>query len=519
MKVDTLITLHQKDAVGKYISSAPIKTWYENVASTNLIGNTRHKENDFVDFDVERLIPKMISTEGPKIIHGDVNGDGLEDFYIGSAKGDTSKLFLQTKEGRFVASRQPIFMAETYFETTGAVFFDADNDGDLDLVAVSGGNEEKLGSPYLSTRLYINDGKGNFSSAKTGWPGISVNASCVTVGDFDQDGLQDLFIGARNIPGSYGVLPNSVLLKNNGAGNFTDVTATFAPELLRAGMVTDAKCADIDGDGKTELVVVGDWMPISIFKFISGKLKRTLVLPHSSGWWNCLTIADVDGNGTLDLIAGNFGMNSNIKADATHPARLFVNDFDKNGQTECVPVYYKTDGKAYPYFLKDEIESQIPVLKKKFLKYEKYAGQPIESIFSDDQLKQSIQLTVEQTASSIFWNDGKGNFTMETLPIMAQISPVFGITVTDLNADGKPDIFLAGNFYGLKPQTGRFDASFGTTLINLGKHQFNYVRPNESGLFIKGEARSVVTVKMATGENGIVVGMNNDMMYLFKKKK
>ena len=516
---DTLLVLDQRNAnTGKLIEKAE-PVLYEDISAVSFIGNTKHKENDYVDFDIERLIPKLISTEGPKIAIGDVNGDGLEDLYVGAAAGDTAKIFIQRKDGRFEQKKQNAFTADTYFETIGAAFFDADGDGDLDLVAASGGNEAKQGSPYLMARLYLNDGKGNFSSSGKGWPSVSVNASCIRVGDFDNDGKPDIFIGARDIPGSYGVSPNSVLLKNNGGGVFTDVTEAIAPELIKAGMITDAQWADFDGDGKKELIVVGDWMPVTVFKYQNGKLQKSSAIPHSSGWWNCITVADIDGNGTLDIVAGNFGLNSNIKADEQHPAKLFVDDFDKNGQTECIPVYYKNDGKAYPYYLKDEMESQMPILKKKFLKYEAYAGKPIEEILSKEQINHAKVLSVEQTQTSIFLNDGKGNFNMQPLPIMAQLSPVFGITATDLNSDGKKDLFMAGNFYGLKPQTGRFDASYGTTLINDGKNHFTFIKPKESGLFVKGEARDVATVKSVNGDIYIIVAMNNDKLHLFKRRK
>lgn len=516
--IDTVLTLYQKDAQDISKPEKPAGTMFRDITAATISGNVKHKENDFVDFDVERLIPKLISTEGPKLAVADVNGDGLEDFFLGSAAGDTAKLFIQKKDGRFVQMSQKAFIADAYYENIGASFFDADGDGDQDLVVASGGNEAKQGSPYLLARLYINDGKGNFSSAAKGWPAVSINASCVRVGDFDNDGKPDVFIGARDIPGSYGVAPNSVLLKNNGAGVFTDVTASTAPDLIKAGMVTDAQWADIDGDGKKELIVVGDWMPVTVFKYIEGKLKKTATVAQSSGWWNCVTVADIDGNGTPDLVAGNFGLNSNIKADAQHPAKLYVSDFDRNGQTECIPVFYKPDGKAYPYYLKDEMESQLPVLKKKFLKYETYAGAPIEKMLTDDQLNQATVLTVEQTQTAFFSNDGHGNFSMKALPVMAQLSPVFGITVTDLNGDGKKDLFMAGNFFGLKPQTGRLDAGYGTTLINGGNQHFTYIKPKESGLFVKGEARDIATIKSAGGGNYILVSMNNEKMYLFKEQ-
>ncbi len=520
IKADTTLTLDEKEAVPVVMPQPKaINTLYGNVTPSAITGNIRHRENAFLDFDVEKLIPKMLSTEGPRIAVADVNGDGLEDFYMGSAYEDTAKLFIQQPDGHFVQKPEPAFVKDRYYENIGAVFFDVNNDGYPDLIVTSGGNQARQGSPALLTRLYINDGKGNFTRSTSGWPSISVNASCIRAGDFDGDGKQDIFIGARNTPGSYGVLPSSVLLQNNGNGIFTDVTQLKAPDLLKAGMITDAQWTDIDGDGKKELVVVGDWMAVTIFKYIDGKLKKVSEIPNSSGWWNCLTVADVNGDGYPDLIAGNWGLNSRIKADTQHPAKLYVGDFDKNGHTKCVPVFFKTDGKAYPYYLKGEMEAEMPQLKKKFLHFSAYAGKGIDEIFTADQLKQASVLTVNQAQTCVFINDGKGHFIMQPLPQRAQFSPVFSILASDLNGDGIMDLFLAGNFYGVKPQTGRFDANYGTTFLGDATHHFNYIEPVKSGLFIKGQARDIATVKAAHGGNYIIVTINDDSLYLFKKKK
>ncbi len=520
IKADTTIQVYQEQATEIYNPQVVVtQPMYNNVTASAISGGITHRENEYSDFDAERLIPKMLSTEGPKLAVADINNDGLEDFYMGSATGDTAKIFIQQANGHFVQQMQNAFIKDSEFENTGAAFFDADGDGDQDLVVASGGNQLRQGAPYLAARLYINDGKGNFSPILQGWPSVNINASCVNIGDYNGDGKPDIFIGARNIPGSYGISPASVLLLNYGQGIFVDATQSVAPDLLKLGMVTAAQWTDIDGDGKNELLVAGDWMPLTILKFANGKLQKTGEIFDSSGWWNCLAIADLNGDGLPDLIAGNTGLNTRIKADKDHPAKLYVDDFDKNGQTECIPAYYKTDGKIYPWFLKGELESQLPIMKKKFLHFNEYAGKTIDEIFTADQLQHASLLTVNEAQSCIFINNGKGNFTKQPLPVMAQLAPVFGVLATDINGDGVTDLFLAGNFYGLKPQTGRFDASYGTTLLGDGHGHFNYISPGSSGLLVKGEARDIKVVKAANGDSFIIVAMNNEPLYLFNRKK
>ena len=517
IRADTTIVLKQANATGLFQPAKRLEHGiYENVTAAVIKGNITHHENNFIDFDVERLIPKMISTEGPKLAVGDVNNDGLQDFFMGSATGDTAKLFIQQPDGHFLQQPEYVFGQDKDYEDAGAVFFDADKDGDLDLLVASGGNQEEIGSLNLLTRLYLSDGKGNFTRNLKGWPLIAINASCIRVNDVDGDGNDDIFIGARSIPADYGSIPSSILLRNDGKGNFTNVTQTMAPELQNLGMVTDAEWADIDGDGKKELIVTGDWMAVTILKYQDGKLKKINEIPHSSGWWNCLSVIDIDGDGDLDLIAGNFGLNSRIRADINHPAKLYVGDFDKNGQNECVPTFYKSDGKAYPYYLKSDLVMQIPNLKKKFLRFDVYAGKTIDEIFSKSQLKDATVLTVEQSQTCAFINDGKGNFTMQPLPLMAQISPVFGILATDLNGDGIKDIFLGGNFYGLKPEVGRYDASYGVTFLGNKQHGFSYISPTSSGLFVRGEVRDVQVIT-ANKSNHILVARNNDSLQIFEK--
>ncbi len=515
IKANTTITLKQTDANLVYNPVVPKPApYYKNSTVGSFKGDINHKENDYKDFDNQRLIPKMVSTEGPKLAVADVNGDGLPDFFMGNATGDTAKLYIQQPNGTFVRSRQLAFEQDKNSEDIGALFFDADHDGHPDLVTVSGGNLEAEGSINLLARLYMNDGHGNFSRKFTGWPLISVNASCVRLNNNNGD----LFIGARCVPGSYGVIPSSKLLRNDGHGNFTDITASVAPELQKLGMVTDAQWVDIDGSGKNSLVVVGDWMPVTILKYVDGVLQKTGEIANSSGWWNCLSVADIDGDGKPDLVAGNNGLNSKIKADADHPAKLYVSDFDNNGQVECIPVYYKTDGKAYPFNLHDDLIKQMPILKKKFLRYDAYAGKSIDEIFTPDELSKASVLTVDQAQTCVFFNKGNGQFTMQPLPARAQFSPVFTILVTDISGTGKNDLFLGGNFYGVKPEIGRYDANYGTVMHNKGHRSFEYMPPGQSGLFITGEVRDAAAVDTKNGKS-IIIARNNDALQLYKKVK
>jgi len=517
LKTDTTYVLKQPDAKRDFIPEVVTRPpLYTNITASDIHGDILHKENYYIDFDAERLIPKMLSTEGPKLAVGDVNGDGLEDFYMGGASNDTAKLFLQQPDGSFKQSPQFIFSLDKNNECVGAEFFDADGDGDLDLVVASGGNQQKPGSQNMLTRLYINDGKGKFTRAFSGWPFISMNASCVRSCDFNGDGNIDVFIGARSVTGAYGKIPQSVLLQNNGHGVFTDVTEKVAPELADVGMVTDAQWADIDGDGKKELIIVGDWMGVTIFKYIDGMLKKVNEISNSAGWWNCITAVDIDGDGDIDLVAGNYGLNSKLRADSAHPARLYEGDFDKNGTEECIPTYYKSDGKSYPYYLRGDMVFQMPGIKKKFLRYDAYAGKGIDEIFTADELKDINVLTVGQPQTCIFYNDGKGNFTAKPLPQRAQFSPIYGILVTDLNGDGIKDIFLGGNFYGLKPELGRMDANYGVTYLGTPNKGFTYLDPANSGIFVKGEVRDVKEINTKKGKV-IVVARNNDELQIFKK--
>ncbi|MEO5647818.1 MAG: VCBS repeat-containing protein, partial [Chitinophagaceae bacterium] len=347
--------------------------------------------------------------------------------------------------------------------------------------------------------------------------GISVNASCIRVVDIDSDGDLDIFLGGRSVPGSYGLIPQSYILQNNGKGFFSDVTRDLAPMLQNIGMVTDAKWIDVDGDKMPELVLVGDWMSITILKIKNGKLTGPIKLPQTSGWWNTLQVVDIDDDGDIDLIAGNQGINCKIKVSPDKPGKLYVSDFDKNGQTECVPVYYKSDGKDYPFNLRGDLTQQIPSLKKKFLYYNTYAGKNISEVFTSEQLKSSSQLVAEEFQSCIFINDGKGNFTRKALPLRAQISPVFSIIVFDYDGDNKKDILLGGNFFGLKPELGRFDASYSILLKGEGNNQFKFIPNVQTGMIVKEEVRDIKLIHSAKKQTYILFARNNESLQIYKK--
>lgn len=520
--VNSELLLTQADADAEFIINEKKGAALFNESTAKLIdGNINHKENIFVDFNVERLIPHMLSTEGPKMAVADLNGDGLDDFVVGGAKHDTTKVFLQTIDGTFRQCLPQIaFKLDEDYEDADLVFFDCDNDGDQDLLITSGGNLNRIGSRLLYPRLYLNNGKGTFERDNKRLPQISVNASCVEILDINGDGLSDIFIGGRSIPGQYGVIPKSYLLKNNN-GVFYDATEELAPELQNIGMVTDAVWANLDNDSQMELVVVGEWMPITIFKNEYGKLTLPLNLNRqfssTNGWWNCINAVDINNDGQLDLIAGNLGLNTKIKADSLHPVELYSSDFDNNGIPESILTYFKSDGKSYPYYLKDDIVAQLPMLKKKFLKHVDYAGKTIEEVFDKDQLELAVVKQAYQLQSCKFINKGDGKFLMQPLPTEAQLAPVYSILADDFDNDGWVDILLAGNFCGLKPEIGRYDANYGTFYKGEPNNELVYQSPRNSGFFYKGEARSLISISTATHKELIFLARNNDSLLVFEK--
>ncbi len=479
--------------------------------------NYLHTESEFVDFDRDKLVFHMISTEGPRIAIGDVNGDGLEDFYIGGAKNHSGRLFIQNAEGSFIESKQNAFELDKLSEDQGSIFFDADGDGDLDLYVCSGSNELSTSSSAFADRLYFNDGNGNFTKSSQILPTAAFEStSVVKAADFDNDGDLDLFVGVRSQPFQYGMPTNGYILQNNGKGEFTNVTELVAPELMKAGMITDAVWADIDGDNDDDLIVVGDYMPIMIFVNESGKfiLKNKITnLQNSNGWWNRIVAADLDQDGNIDFVLGNHGLNSRFRASGNEPITMYVGDFDKNGMIEqVVSMYY--EGKLYPVALRHDLTSQMPVLKKKYLKYENFKDQTIHDIFSKEQIEGSTVLQAFELQSGVLMNDGNGNFTWKALPVEAQVSPVYAITVDDFNKNGEMDILLGGNLYSTKPEVGRYDASYGLLLAGDGKGNFIPVSSMNSGISIEGEVREIKQIRLGE-KKFVMIARNSDGILFF----
>jgi len=476
-----------------------------------------HHENDYVDFERERLMPKMLSTEGPLMAVADVNGDGLDDVFIGGAKDQPSAILIQQADGSFVKSNEQLLAQDAASEDIGAVFFDANGDGRPDLYVVTGGTEFSDAASPLEDRLYLNDRKGNFRKAVGALPPLALSGSRVAAADFDGDGAIDLFVGGRSIPGRYGLDPQSVLLRNDGHGKFTEVTDKAAPGLSHVGMVTDAVWKDIDGDGRPELIVVGEWMPITIFHNDGhGKLSRMNVpgLEKSNGWWNRIIAGDFAGHGRVDFMVGNLGLNTRLQAKPAEPVTMYVKDFEHNGFVQQIISYFN-NGKQYPLPLRDDLLRSLPSLKDRYPTYKDYAKQTLADVFPQKDLADAVVKNAYTFATTLVRNNGDGSFTLEPLPLEAQIAPIYGIVAADIDGDGKQDLLVAGNFDGVQPQIGKMSAGYGVYLRGDGKGHFTPVRALDSGFFVPGQARDIQRVRTRTGSI-YIVSRNNDRPLIFR---
>ena len=517
-KADQTLTLRQADANQTWKATpTSMNPYFRDNTATAGLGFVHH-ESAFTDYNRDPLLKQQLSTQGPALATGDVNGDGLDDVYLGGASGQGGRLYIQRangagREGTFMEKTSSSMRQDTAFEAVDATFFDADGDKDLDLYVVTGSNEYQPEADELLDRLYLNDGTGNFSPAPdSNLPNLKASGSCVAAADFDRDGDIDLFVGSRLVPGQYGKSPTSYLLTNDGTGRFKNFTRRSLPDADQLGMVTAATWADLNGDAYPELIVAGDWEPIRVFDNARGRLSQNPKQPinaltgepmKTNGWWNCVRAGDADGDGDIDLVVGNLGLNSRIRATQTVPAELYVSDFDDNGTTEQIITCADETGERYPMVLKTDLQKQLPGIKKKFIKFDEYAGKKINEIFDETQLSKALHREVFTGATALLVNDGKGKFLFQPLPAQAQLSPVCGIVFTDYDHDGRTDLVLAGNFFDVLPEIGRYDATYGLVLHNRGKAAnktvtYEAISPVKSGFFVRGQVRRMA--QLAQGQ-------------------
>ncbi|HLA52389.1 MAG TPA: VCBS repeat-containing protein [Flavitalea sp.] len=468
----------------------------------------KHTEDDYIDFYYERNIPEMLSREGPRAAVADVNHDGFEDVYVGGTKGYPGQLYFQGAKGRFTKQDQRIFYQFMEFEDGPSIFFDADGDGDQDLMVSPAGNNEPPYTRLMQNRLLINDGKGNFSLQSSAFPLTGVNVGAIAAYDFDHDGDQDVFIGGHCTSRDYGTNPSSFLLKNDGKGHFVDITKAAIPDLSKGGMITGAVWADLVGDSINELIVVGEWMDPRIYRFNNGKFNRVESnLNGMDGLWNCVSAEDLNRDGKMDLVLGNIGENFYLNPTKDAPVKLWMADFDRNGESDKV-LTRKIDGKDKPVFLKNDVQDQVPGIKKDNFKHHDFALKSIEDLFTKEMTEKAVVKEFNYASSIIAYGDGKGKFTVQKLPVRAQLSSVNAVLCLDVNHDGRTDIITGGNKSGFPPQLQKLDASFGDVFLNDGHGSFSNATPSQSNLNINGEVRDIKLV--SNGNNKLLIFLRND---------
>ncbi|MDN5212727.1 VCBS repeat-containing protein [Fulvivirgaceae bacterium BMA12] len=485
--------------------------------SQSLVSSYKHVDKFYNDFSRQFLLPHKHSRQGPGIAVGDVNGDGQDDFFVGGGYQYAGRLFLQTGNNSFWIV--PLTSDEDkYEEDTGVLFFDADNDHDNDLYVVSGSNEFLPDSEYYCDRLYFNDGHGNFTLASDALPDLRSSGSCVRASDFDQDGDLDLFVGGRLSPLAYPFPGASKLLINEG-GKFTDQTDVLAKGLREVGMVTDAIWTDFDNDFDTDLLVVGEFMPVQFFRNNNGKLENITAetgLPQTNGWWNSIAGADFDNDGDTDYIIGNLGLNSKYRASPEQPINVYAADYDQNGFIDPILTYF-VDGVEYPVHARDDLLRQVPHFKKKYASYAAYAKADISDVLSKEQMDNALSLKAYQLASCYLENLGQGRFAISRLPVQAQFSTIFGISIRDFNLDGFQDVLITGNNYSTEVLIGRYDASIGLLMIGDGTGKFKPVSPAESGLMVDGDVKGSAVV-MTGKELTHIFSRNSEDLKTYRKE-
>jgi hypothetical protein len=492
VKANEQLVLNEKDAAGTSPVQKQIEPVFKEVPAPI---TSRESDNTINDFKRQPLMVNAISFSGSILTKGDANGDGLEDIYAGAHDGKAGVLYLQQKDGEFISKAVPAFEADKNSTDAAALFFDANGDGKPDLYVGSGGYADyKPDDALLQDRLYLNDGKGNFSKANNALPKMISSKSCVKVADINGDGFPDLFVGGRVVPGRYPEAPESYILINDGKGHFTDETAKYHPALKNIGMVTDAAWVDMNGDKKPDLVLVGEWMPITVFENNGAKLTDATVKYFDkkyAGWWNCLQVSDINHDGHPDIIAGNVGLNTQCKASDAEPAEMFYKDFDDNGSVDPMLCFY-IQHKSYPFVSRDELLDQLSVMRGRFPDYKSYGDATMDKIFTPEELKGVKKLTTNELATACFISNGQGRLKQIALPLQAQYSPVFTITTLDYNHDGKDDLLLCGNINKARIRFGKYDANYGVMLKGDGKGNYQYISQPQSGFNIRGDVRSVL---------------------------
>jgi enediyne biosynthesis protein E4 len=472
--------------------------------------NHQHQETITDDYARQVLLPHKLSQNGPGLAVADVNGDGLDDFYVGGAAGFSGALHIQNADGTFTPKNVAAFTDHRAYEDMGALLFDADQDGDNDLLVMSGSYELAEGSEWLKPRLYLNNGSAAFTYAQNALPDLRTNASCVVAGDYDKDGDLDLFMGGRLVSGKYPMAAESFLLKNT-KGRFENVTAAVLPSSMM-GMVTSALWTDFDDDGDLDLICAGEWMPITLFSN-NGATFEVSTIPNSEGWWNSISGGDIDNDGDTDYILGNLGTNSKNKASAEQPFQVYAGDFDNNGHYDIVLGYYY-EGIQYPVRGFQCSAEQIPDLKKKIPSYNVFGNSTLSEIYGSGNLEKSLRLEAKIFATSLLLNKGGGQFDLRALPIEAQFAPVTGTLLEDLDRDGCLDVLLVGNQYPVEVETGRYDAMKG--LFLKGNCQGDLSPHSKSGFLVDGDARAMSLIAIGpTAYPAIVVTVNRDKTKIF----
>jgi hypothetical protein len=494
-------------------ASGNVETLFSK-AEKNYAVSYKHQETHYADFKVQPLVPYKYSQNGPGIAVADVNGDGLEDFFAAGAYNQSGQLFIQKKDGSFRG--QALTSGTKYEEDMGVLLFDADGDGDRDLYVVSGGNEFRKDSPYYQDKLYFNDGKGNFTWKKDALPASVASGSCVVAADYDRDSDLDLFVGGRLTPHHY-PQPGESLILQNEAGHFTDVTDTVAPGLRHIGMVTAALWTDYNNDEEIDLILAGEWMPVTFFRNEHGGLakeNKEQQVPISSGWWNSIQAFDADRDGDTDYVLGNLGLNSRYKTSSQEPVRVYVGDFNQDGTPDPLMAHY-IQGVNRPAHPRDDLLQQVVSFKKRYPSYGTYAEATMESLLSET--KATPQIYEAQTfATSCLMNHGNNGWELKPLPMEAQFAPIFGILTGDYTGDGRADLLLSGNCYAPDVLTGRYDASQSVVLKGDDKGNFKPIHPQESGLCIMGDAKGLAELITADGHVLVLAAQNDDTLQLWK---